>query len=431
MSGRSGALREHPALAAATLLRVAALLSGAALCCAAALFCGAALPTLGMLGGSAHAQPQSLPKVLLIDPGDADLAARIAGQTRDLPVLLESASSREPDFDQARAQALADQRGAAAVVWTAQTESGAIEVHVLDALRRSERTRLAQLQAQAGTGADPLARSALFETTALIVRSELTNLLEQESLAARAAAADAARADAAGGTTVGGRQNGTATTGEDPDARKRGDGDGDGDGDRTNGDDDRDSDDIDGADQAGDRDRLLAGFSARAGFRLARIDGEHFAYGPLLGVGYDVGYYAFGLQATTSWPPIELESEELTLELRRHSIALSAELLLYARGDLRLLAGIEGGALLYARRTEIVTGTLLRSPPRTPLSATFGVGLEAQWLPTPFLGLAFSAGLDLLTAPPEFALTRAGRNQVLHEISMYEPSVALSIVLRP
>jgi hypothetical protein len=412
MSGPSRGLRAGRALWAAVALAVL----------------GLAVLALPMPGGAPHAQAQSAPKVLLIDAGgaaDADLATRIAGQTRDLPVLLESASSSEPDFDRARAQALADQRGAAAVVWTAATGADAIEVHVLDALRRSERTRLAQLQPEAQTqpprADDPLSRSALFETTALIVRSELVNLLEQENLATRAAAADAARASGTAGAAAGGAgQDGRSGTVTSPDAGRAGDDDGADGGD----------DDDDGDDQAGDRDRLLDGFSARAGFRVARIDGEHYAYGPLLGLGYDVGYYAFGLQATTSWP-IELDSEELTVELRRHSIGLSAQLLLYARGDLRLLAGLEGGALLYARKTEDLAGTLRSTPAENALSATFGVGLEAQWLPAPFLGLAFSAGLDVLTAPPKFALTRAGENQVLHEITVYEPSVALSIVFRP
>jgi len=410
MSGRSGGLAGVRALWATVALSVA-------------------LSVPHMLGGSPRALAQDrsatqgrAPKVLLIDAGgaaDADLAARIAGQTRDLPLLLEPTSSSEPDFDQARAQALAGQRGAAAVVWTAPAQGGAIEVHVLDALRGRERTRIAQLQPQAQPDDDPLARSALLETTALIVRSELANLLEQENLATRAAHADAARATGAAGTaTAASGQEGKAGTGPSANDGEPG----------VTGSDGAGTDDDD---QAGGRKRLLDGWSARAGFRVARVDRDNYAYGPLLGLGYDVGYFAFGLQATTAWP-IELEFDELTVKLRRHSVALSAQHRLYARGDLRLLASVDGGAVLYARgTTEILAGTLHSTLASTTLSAAFGAGLELQWLPIPFIGLAFSAGLDLLTAPPKFALVRVEQQQILHRIAVYEPWAALSILVRP
>ena len=80
---------------------------------------------LGLIAGAAvvllcatpaYAQ-DSGPKVLLVEAeapprsavprNHSELAARIAGQTRDLPLRLESASTVEPDFDQGRAQALA------------------------------------------------------------------------------------------------------------------------------------------------------------------------------------------------------------------------------------------------------------------------------------------------------------------------------------
>ena len=49
----------------------------------AALVCAVVAATYAVLP-KAHAQ--SAPKVLLIDPGDSELAARIAGQTKDLPL---------------------------------------------------------------------------------------------------------------------------------------------------------------------------------------------------------------------------------------------------------------------------------------------------------------------------------------------------------
>jgi len=263
----------------------------------------------------------------------------------------------------------------------------------------------------------------LFETTALIVRSELANLLEQENLAARAAEAEAARTKAADGTAAGPGQGGNTGSGTSSNDGKRG---------ATGSDDDAD-DGTDDEDQAARRERPLGAWSARAGFRVGRVDSEHYAYGPLLGVGYDVGDFAFGLQATTAWPlELELERDELVVELRRHSVGLSAQLVLYDRRELRLLGGVAGGALLYARNTEIRAGTLSKTPAEIALSASFGVGLELQWLPTPVLGVALGAGLDLLTAPPHFALQRAGgQEQVLHRIAAYEPWAALSIVLRP
>ena len=387
-----------------------------------------------------HAEAQAGPRVLLVEAEGSELAARIAGQTRDLALRLETAGSRAPDFAAADAQAIADRAGAAAVVWIAAREDGGLQVHVLDALRRSDRTReLAPQPAQN----EALAASALYEAAALVVRGELSNLLEQENLAARAADADAARASGTGGTGGTGATGGTGGTAVDRTRDRDGDGtpdaqDDDDDNDGVPDADDDDDDDAD-ADDASDESDQPAGAShhggplfVRAGFRVARVDSDHAAYGPLLGLGVDIGHAAISLQATTSWP-IEVDADEVDVRLRRHAITLHPLVQLTDSRHWRLLAGVDAGVVLYARKTERASGTLSATDDRTTLSATFGATGELQWLASSWLHAGLTIGLDVLTGPTKFALERrnAEQQQVVHEMATFEPWATLSINITP
>lgn len=372
-----------------------------------------------------QAQAQASPKVLLVDqlePDDGELAARIAGQTRDLPLQLEAASNREPDFDQAGAQALADRQRAAAVVWIARRQDGGLQVHVLDALRRNQRMRELDPQPAAN---DQLAASALYEAAALVVRGELSNLLEQENLAARAAEAEAARAT--GGSDSGTGGSGGTAVGPNPDR------DGDGKPDATDEDDDGDGepDDVDDDGLSAGPTRGARGlWTLRAGARVARVSSEHAAFGPLLGFGVDIGHATLTLQGTTSWP-LTISGDGVEVELRRHGLTLHPLVQLTDSRQWRLLAGIDGGMVLYARRTPSASGTLSATPPTTSLSAVFGADAELQWWPTRWFSLTLAAGLDLLTGPTKFALQRGTGPQVVQRLAWFEPWAALSFNVTP
>ncbi|HET8937967.1 MAG TPA: hypothetical protein VFN67_31200 [Polyangiales bacterium] len=131
---------------------------------------------------------------------DAELLARIRGQTRDLPIsLITDASPALSRPSAARLQNIANEHAADFVVSVEQEPSGARVVYVLDARASELRVRAAP----APQRRHRFARSAVAETVALIVRGELA-----DALAARASQSKerpSSESSAASNTTQPGR----------------------------------------------------------------------------------------------------------------------------------------------------------------------------------------------------------------------------------
>jgi hypothetical protein len=358
-----------------------------------------------LLATRVHAQVA--PKVLLIEPADPELAARIAGQTRDLPLTFATTST-EPDVGAARAQALAKQQGAVAVVWVVPRADGGVEVHVFDAVHGSERTR----EVPKTPEGDELGGSAVFEAAALVVRGELGTIAEQ--------------AASAGGPGPGSGSGSGPRSGSGSGPRPGSDSDSDPGSDTDSGSDtDTDTDTDSGSDT--DSSARIGAWSVRAAARGSLIASDEPTVGPLVGLGLDLPPFSFGLQATTTLP-LHFERDGVAVTLRRHAVMLHALAFAYDGRSFRLLAGIDGGVVLYARSTDRRSGMLMPTSDRTTFSAAFGAVGELQWLPTPTLGAALDVGLDLLTAPVELALQRTTGPEVLRRLSWYEPWATLSIV---
>ncbi|MBX3275155.1 MAG: hypothetical protein KF729_33125 [Sandaracinaceae bacterium] len=114
------------------------------------------------LGALAAARAEAQPRVLVAT--SPELAARIAGQTADLPVALEEAS---PPADFEAALALGRARAAPFVVYAREREDG-LTIHVVAVAAR-------RMLARAVDGDD---RSAALEAAALIARGALRDLAE-------------------------------------------------------------------------------------------------------------------------------------------------------------------------------------------------------------------------------------------------------------
>ncbi|MFI5309108.1 MAG: hypothetical protein ACHQ53_17260, partial [Polyangiales bacterium] len=170
-------------------------------------------------------------------------------------------------------------------------------------------------------------------------------------------------------------------------------------------------------------------WSLRVGGRLARVDDPHFAYGPTLGIGLELGMLVLGLNATTAWP-IVVRGDSVKVALRRHGVGMRADVLALGSPHMRVLFGADAGLVLYARSTESAQGTLHATQGVTNASGAFGASTELQWLPTPAVGAALTLGVDLLPWPTRFEISRSSGRTVLERLSWYEPWVELCLLLR-
>ena len=130
-----------------------------------------------MAGWRARSHAQDVLKVVVLSAPQTELAKRIRGQTSDLPVvtraIAESAPSREV------AEQLAQRHAADVVLWVEPHSEGSLDVVVWNRAGQTLKRRRVVAQEHARGSAS----SAIAEITALVVRSELSSLLERRDAA--------------------------------------------------------------------------------------------------------------------------------------------------------------------------------------------------------------------------------------------------------
>lgn len=448
-----------------------------------------ALAVLAWLyAASAHAQAT----VVYAGMPDAELFARIRGQTRDLPIVLHQTPSRAPRKpDSAELRALADQTDAELVVTVERLPSGAHAVYVYDAATGELRTRMAP----AARRHDRFARSAAAETIALIVRGELSDALANRRTNAPVAPGStqsgvaSAKGEGAPGQSRANRTDGTTdTSGPRPsqaptgvagsasarqpdksvrappiepppggsratsqpqqqrpafesqggDQPQENENQASSEGAETDDEIRDDRDEGQEQDEAQERDNRpwlsQVAFSIAVGGRLSTPSAERFLFGPALGLHLRLGNLSVGVVGTTSTSS-RAEIQRLRIGLREHSVGLE---ILGTFSVLRGLALGIGGAgrwLLYQRETSSSDPNWVPQPARTLTSIALGPLLQLRWEPLGFLGLDVRIGLDGVLSPLSlrYATNELGPGDAveLERQRRWEPWVALGVFYTP
>jgi hypothetical protein len=310
---------------------------------------------------SAVAAAQSEARVLLIAPAEAELTARILGQTRDLGVTLEVADGAAPQSSELAALA-GRARAAAIVVWTEPRRGIGLDLYVLRVDNAELRARHVSTPER-----EALASSTTAEMAALVVRSELAALLSElkaereraqappQAPTAPAPEATALRAPAGTPAPV----PATASRSDQPPWR------------------------------------VLLAYRPSRPFRSA------FAHALALGVRRDLRGFALGLGIVGSLP---LSLHKSSTEIRVNRLQLRLEGLKHwdLRPELRVALGVAAGLSVDFRSTRAVAADLMRTGDAVTFSGTFGLLAHLDWAFSQHVGAMLALGADVVPWRTEF-----------------------------
>ncbi len=306
---------------------------------------------------SAPAAAQEPARVLLMAPAEAELTARIMGQTRDLGVALEVADGAAPENSEFAAQA-GKARGAAIVVWTEPRRAAGLDLYVLRVDNAELRTRRVSTPER-----EALASSTTAEMAALVVRSELAALLSEMK-------AERERAQALPETRVAPAPPATAGNAPVPPPAPA-------------------------APAPQPPWQILLAYRASRPFRSA------FAHAFALNVRRDLSGFALGLGALGSLP---LTLRRGANEIRLNRLQLRLEGLKHwdVRPELRLALGVAAGLSVDFRSTRAVAADLMRTGDAATFSGSFGLLAQLDWAFSRHLGAALALGADGVPWRTEF-----------------------------
>lgn len=314
-------------------------------------------------------------RVLLLGAQQAELTARVNGQTRDLPLLLEVVDPRAP-LDREQAERLGREHAAQVVVWAEATGNASLRVYVLDLESAELRTRDVVAPER-----ETLAASTTAEIAALVVRSELTGSLAERD-AARAAAASSAPPPPAPAPEPAPVPPEPASPAPPP------------------------------APAPGPW--LLA-----AGYRLSMPIAYELGQAGAFALRRDVGSFAIGVGAYAAGP-LRLERADTQVRVQRFGLRLEAlwgATLTHAR----LWVGAAAGCTGSARSTQAVADDQRRAPDALSWSGNLGPLTELHWQPVRYLGLYLSLGVDFVLWRTKFAYESASGVETLDTFSPVEP----------
>jgi hypothetical protein len=353
-------------------------------------------------------------RVLLMRPEDRELVTRVEGQTRDLGIRLEVLSAGETTDslrDPERIAALARARGARFVVQVERVPQGGLEVRVYDARRRSLRRRIVPARANG----ERFASSAELEAAALVLRGELSELIQADATPEPPTAAGTTAADSRGGGSSTGGAAATATTpagarSRPAPASARTENDA-----TARPDPDPEREEDDGPEEAAPPDppgKALASrrdlWTLRAAARGSIPIGGHVAPGVAIGLRAPLDWLELGVQASSSLPLLLSSARDgIEIELWRHALAAEALATLPLTRRLRLVLGVQAGVVLYARSTGPVALPLEATGSRFSWNATLGAQVELQWLLARHFGVALALGADAVLPRTRFAYESA------------------------
>ncbi|HET6340128.1 MAG TPA: hypothetical protein VFG30_43260 [Polyangiales bacterium] len=386
-------------------------------------FCGVLIALWGNLTAPAHAQTTTY-RLVLVQPDNAELIPRVEGQTRDLGVTLQVAPSGWSSGSAEQAARVATERGADFVARVQRSSQGVLEVRVYAARQRSLRARKVPSHARS----DRLTTSAELEAAALVLRGELSALIEAEREAATTAAPGGTPSTGVGGsggsgapptaagTTGGGVSDGSRSQqlpssagatkpaapklSEPEPAPTQAE------------DEDEEVDEADEPEEREEPSQPLENYSARTttwtlrgGARVSTPLESKVAVAALVGGRAQLlPFLEVGLALSTALP-IELGDQNVRIAIWRSSFTAEALAVFPVGPRLRALIGIDLGAVLYARSTDVVAKGYSAAGSTGAWSATLGAQGELQWLLTRQFGVALGVGLAYLPQKTRFAYT--------------------------
>jgi hypothetical protein len=404
----------------------------------------------GSMTAAAHAQPENF-RLVLVQPENSELITRVEGQTRDLGVTLQVAPGGWSSGAAEQAATVAAKHGADFVARIQRSSQGVLEVRVYAVGQRSLRARRVPAHARS----DRLTTSAELEAAALVLRGELTALIDAEREAAEARrASDAAPVatgssgssdtpPAAAGSTAGGVSSGNRSQqlpSSPPRAKpatssrpvsEAGEADADQDEARVADEDDEEDEeepDDEPSEPLESYTVRRSTWTLRGGLRASVPLDSEVTGGALVGARAQVSFLELGLALSTALP-VQLADRNVRIRLWRSALTAEALAVIPVGPRLRALLGVDAGVVLYARRTDRVPLGYSAAGSQNAWSATLGAQAELQWLLTRQFGVALGLGLAYIQQRTRFSYTVAAQSQP-HEIAAlrsFEPHATASL----
>lgn len=383
---------------------------------------------------AAHAQLTAA-EVVGAAPHDTELVARVAGQTRDLPLHLRWAELRlDPRPSTAQMAAAARAEHAEFVIAIRGNAGAGQTVYVYDAKHDALRTRR-----MAPAKRDRMSRSAAAETVALIVRGELNALLADREAEAAREHADSTAAISGSGGTVTGSGGGDTTSSTAPastaattvtrtprelpkrsEARPTP---------RQSHAEPDEPDDESPASQltaanpfAGMFDGPLT-LALAAGMRAGVPIADHVLWSPNAALQLRLLHLGFELHGNTSFTA-HLASDSVRIALRRHAFGAAIFANWRVGDDIDVALGPALDVALLQRSTVATGEGLMKTNDRTATTVTLGALADVRWRIVSRVGVSVRIGLDFPLHPLLFAY---GADRELARQRSYEPWALVSV----
>jgi hypothetical protein len=323
-------------------------------------------------GGWRRALAESEQRVLLMAPAEAELTARILGQTRDLGVMLEVADGPGPG-DREAASAAGRAHGAAIVVWIEAHGVAGLDLRVLEVDTGELRARRVSTPEK-----ETLASSTTAEMAALVVRSELSALLSE--LKAKRENAPAQTTATSEVTTLPPKVESEAVTSAPAAPR---------------------------AEPAG---RLSLGYRPSRPFRST------FAHALGLGYRHELSGFALGGSVFGSLP-LTVARKGTEIRLNRVQLRLEGHKYWDVRPDLRLALGVAAGLSIDLRSTRKVAEAMVRTEDAATFSGSFGLLAQLDWLFSERFGALLAMGADGVPWRTKFVYADGGNGGQVARLS--------------
>ncbi len=339
---------------------------------------------LGLIAAPAYADADARPVVLLCALDDSELLARVAGQARDLAVELRALESSPVSREPAALRVLVAERGARGFLCIDATADGGRSVFVFDASTGEAHTRAVPTSGKD----DALAASALRETVAIVVRSELVQLLSAvaplspstETLVPQPLAP--AVVDTAASPVL------------PPEAPP----------------------------SVGPAARVRLG----AAWEAQLLGSEHLANALVARAGLSFGALELGLDGAFGLSSA-LGNAGARAHVQHHALGLSLRVGTRLGSVWYIAAGAQLGLAAFARTTRLSSSGLSATADATTLCGAFGPGLLLRLRLVRGVGLQLGLLLDVVPSAPRYALQRGGTLQVLAHERVLEPAANLGV----
>jgi hypothetical protein len=315
----------------------------------------------------ARARAEPPLRLLILAAPDSEFVQRVRGQAADLPVEIEAAARAELPAPGELA-ALAQERQVQALAWLEPLPTSGYAVHFFSARNAQLLTR--QTEGAGTSGQDP---SALTEVAAMVVRSQLQELLQtaEPPPAAQEVVPAAAPTPAA-------QVNPPPSLGE-----------------------------VAAPGSA----RVQDSVEVHLGARAAWVSSSRVFFAPQLEAAWIGRHIAVGASLSASLPS-RTSVHDARLRLREDRAGAIISHLSRLSSSLQLRAGLEAGIAVFSRETQAVSQGFQATPATRSPSALLAPRLDLRWAPRRFFALGITAGLDLLSAPPRYQVAyTSGRRQ--------------------